>query len=89
MADVLRLLAHPYRLKIVEVLQKRDAPVHELVKLVGIPQSAVSQHLNAMRRIGLLAAERRGREVWYRIADERAVTVLDCIRRRRKRSVRR
>ncbi|OQW97059.1 MAG: hypothetical protein BWK77_02730 [Verrucomicrobia bacterium A1] len=83
MAQVLKLLAHPHRLKIVEILEARDeAPVHEIVEQLALPQAACSQHLNQMRRVGLVAAERRGREMWYRIADQRSITILDCIRKK-------
>ncbi len=83
MAGALRVLAHPLRLRIVEVLQvEREAPVHAIMERLGAPQSAVSQHLNHMRRAGLLQGERRGQEVWYSIAEPSALTVLDCIRRK-------
>ena len=81
MAQMLKLLAHPHRLKVIEILEGEDeAPVHALVKRLGLPQGATSQHLNQMRRVGLISAERRGKEVWYRIADQRSLTILDCIR---------
>ncbi len=83
-ALVLRLLAHPHRLKIVEILEGRDGvPVHEITERVGLPHAATSQHLNHMRRVGLLDAVRRGREVRYRIADDRSLAILNCIRKRR------
>ncbi len=84
MADILKLLAHAQRLKIVEILQRYgDLPVFEIMQRIDLPQSATSQHLNAMRRAGLLHSERRGKEVWYSIADPRALTILDCIRRKK------
>ena len=81
MAQVLKLLAHPQRLKLIDVLERMgQAPVHELVRMVGAPQAVISLHLNQMRRMGLVACERRGQEVWYRIEDPRSLTILDCIR---------
>ncbi len=81
MAQVLKLLAHPHRLKIIEILDAVDeAPVHDLVERLGLPQGATSLHLNQMRRANLISAERRGKEVWYRIADRRSLTILNCIR---------
>jgi len=83
MADVLRVLAHAQRLRIVELLQVEDeAPVHNIVMHLGLPQAAVSQHLNHMKRAGLLKAERRSREVWYSLADPSLLTILDCIRKK-------
>ena len=81
-ARTLKLLAHPYRLKIIEVLDgKTDGlPVHEIMKCVGISQAAVSQHLNAMQRVGLVSSKRRGKEVWYNISDPDSLTILNCIR---------
>jgi DNA-binding transcriptional ArsR family regulator len=83
MAERLGALAHPQRLKLLELLETDgDTAVRELVAATGLPQATVSHHLGLMRRGGLLAAERRGREVRYRVADPDAVTILDCIRKR-------
>lgn len=83
LADTLKLLAHPQRLKIVDILQREEeAPVHELTHQLGLAQAATSHHLNRMRRVGLVASERRGKEVWYRIADPKALKILDCVRKK-------
>ncbi len=83
MADMLRLLAHAHRLQVVELLERKGSqPVFAITEHLGLSQAVVSQHLNAMRRVGLLQAERRGKEVWYSIADPRALTILDCIRKK-------
>jgi DNA-binding transcriptional ArsR family regulator len=84
MAGVLRLLAHPHRLKIIELLERGAAPVHLIRGRLGLPHAATSQHLNQMKRIGLVRSERRGKEVWYAIADPRSVTILDCIRKKHR-----
>lgn len=83
-AQTLKLLAHPVRLRIVDLLEGRSGglPVHGITERVGLGQAATSQHLNQMRRMGLVRAVRHGREVWYEIADETALTVLGCIRRK-------
>ena len=81
MAQVLRLLAHPHRLKVVEILDGRDrVPVRRIAEWLALPPAATSQHLNQMKRIGLLESERHGKEVWYRIADRRCINILKCIR---------
>ncbi len=83
MSGTLRVLAHPQRLKIVDVLQaETEAPVHRIVARLDLPQAAISQHLNHMRRAGLLKAVRRGKEVWYGIAEPSALIILDCIRKK-------
>ena len=84
MAGVLRVLAHPHRLKIVELLQReQEAPVYLIQERLGLPQATISQHLNHMRRAGLLESARRGKQVWYGLADPSALTILDCIRKKR------
>lgn len=83
MADVLKTLAHPHRLRIVELLEReKSAPVHLVIARLGMPQTTVSQHLNRMRRAGLVGARRQGKEVWYGIADRGALTILECIRKK-------
>lgn len=80
-AGALRVLAHPHRLRIVELLDVKEHTVGELAEAMGIPQAACSQHLSTMRASGLLVVERDGRRAMYRIADPRALAVIDCIRR--------
>lgn len=84
MAGALKVLAHAHRLKMVEILEREDAaPVHLIMNRLGLPQATVSQHLNQMRRAGLVHAARRGKEVWYSIADPSSLTILDCIRKKK------
>ncbi len=79
-AETLKMLAHPQRLRLIEILEReQEVPVHTLVEETGFPQAVVSQHLNQMRRSGLLNAKRRGKEMWYSITDPRALSILNCI----------
>ena len=83
MAAALKILAHPCRLKVAEVLQREGSmPVHALMEKVPLTQATLSQYLNQMRRAGLVKAERKGKEVWYDVADPSVLTILDCIRRK-------
>ena len=78
----IKLLAHPYRLKIIEILEHEHegVPVHLIVDKLGLAQSAVSQHLNSMQRVGIVKSVRHGKEVWYRISDDSALKILNCIK---------
>jgi ArsR family transcriptional regulator, zinc-responsive transcriptional repressor len=79
-AETLKMLAHPQRLRIIEILERENqVPVYALVEETEFPQAIVSQHLNLMRRAGLLCSERRGKEMWYSICDPRALSILNCI----------
>ena len=81
MAQVLKLLAHPQRLKIIDLLETSgEAPVYDLMERLALSQSATSSHLTLMRRVGLVESERRGKEVWYRLGDRRSLVILNCMR---------
>lgn len=79
-AATLKMLAHPQRLRIIEILEReQEVPVYAIVEETDFPQAVVSQHLNQMKRVGLLGSERRGKEMWYFISDPRPLAILNCI----------
>ncbi len=81
-AGVLRVLAHPHRLKIVELLSGRGKlSVGDLSEVLGLPHSAVSQHLNHMRAHQILDVKREGRVAYYRVCNPNATNVINCIRK--------
>lgn len=81
MAEALKSLGHPRRLRIVETLDIRgETSVGDIAAACGGSQSQVSQHLNQMRRLGLVAARRSGTQVLYRLASGHPVTILNCMR---------
>ena len=79
-AEIIKMLGHPERLKIVEVLERGDATVSEIQDAVGIPQAIVSQHLARMRGCHIVAAQRDGSFVRYRVIEPKVHHVLNCIR---------
>ncbi|MBN2686479.1 MAG: winged helix-turn-helix transcriptional regulator [Pontiellaceae bacterium] len=79
-AETLRTLAHPVRLRIIDLLNTtKELPVARITEYLNITQAATSQHLNHMRRVGLIQSERRGKEVWYSICDPRPIALLNCL----------
>jgi DNA-binding transcriptional ArsR family regulator len=80
-AAALKVLAHPVRLRAVELLQVERLTVGELAEAIDKPQAEVSQHLSKMKSAGLVLVKREGRAAYYRIANPACVAVLDCIRR--------
>src|SRR5512145_134616 len=80
-AEVLKTVAHPLRLRIVEVLESGEKSVNELKDLLGVTQPLTSQHLSQMRMRGVLASRRDGAQVHYSIANPDVVKVIHCIRR--------
>ena len=78
--DILRALAAPVRIAIVLQLHESQRCVHELVDALGVPQPLVSQHLRILKAAGVVAGERSGREVLYRLEDHHfAHIVLDAV----------
>ena len=80
-AEVLKVVAHPVRLRIVELLEGAELTVGEIQERLGATQSNTSQHLSQMRIRGVLAARREGTQVHYSIANPDVVKVIHCIRR--------
>ncbi|MET0901166.1 MAG: metalloregulator ArsR/SmtB family transcription factor [Mycobacterium sp.] len=78
--EILRALAAPVRIAIVLQLQQSQRCVHELVDALEVPQPLVSQHLRILKAAGVVAGERAGREVMYRLVDHHlAHIVLDAV----------
>ena len=78
--ELLRALAAPVRIAIVLQLHESQRCVHELVDALGVPQPLVSQHLKILKAAGVVAGERSGREVLYRLADHHlAHIVVDAV----------
>ncbi|MGH3724150.1 MAG: ArsR/SmtB family transcription factor [Mycobacterium sp.] len=68
--ELLRALAAPVRIAIVLQLRESQRCVHELVDAVGVAQPLISQHLRVLKAAGVVAGERQGREVMYRLVDD-------------------
>lgn len=80
-ARVLRVIAHPHRLKIIELIARRELTVGEVAHQVGIAPNACSQHLNIMRAHGVLSSRRDGKTICYKVENPHALNVLSCIRK--------
>jgi ArsR family transcriptional regulator len=68
-ANLFKGLAHPYRIRVLEILSSTDeASVTEMLAETGLEASHLSQHLAVLRRYGLVVSERRASVVYYRLA---------------------
>lgn len=70
LGSTLKLLAHPERLRILDAVRRDAECVCHLEALLGKPQPYVSQQLRLLRDAGLIADERQGQNVYYRLVDE-------------------
>ena len=75
-AKLLRALGNERRLMILCQLTSGERSVGELLPLVGLSQSALSQHLAVLREEGVVATRREGQTIWYRISDPAAIEVV-------------
>ncbi len=80
-ADMFRALAHPARIRVLELLVDGERAVGELQPLVGIESSHLSQQLAVLRRAGLVTSRKVGSSVLYEIRDEDLVELLAVARR--------
>jgi DNA-binding transcriptional ArsR family regulator len=76
-AEFFRLLGHPARVRILELLRDGERSVGELQLALGLDSSGTSQHLTAMRKQGLLESRRAGTNVFYRVKDARIFELLE------------
>src|SRR5258707_2134752 len=67
LADLLGVLAHPHRIRIIEELRETERDVNSLQAALGISHSGVSQHLSVLRAHRLVAERREGRHVYYHL----------------------
>ena len=82
-AECLRVLAHPHRLRIVQILLGDEAyTVNELATACGITQPMTSDHLRLMHRCGFLSSQRDGRTVYYEVAEPHLQDIMNCIQSR-------
>src|SRR5688572_20489560 len=68
-ARLFRVLGHPVRIRILELLSESEHSVGALQELVDVDSSGTSQHLAALRQVGLVESRRQGTSVYYRIKD--------------------
>ena len=78
-AEVMKAVAHPVRLQIIDLLETKEMCVGDIVKAVGGKQAITSQQLNMMRDKGVLCSRRDGAKVYYRIKNKDVIKLLHCI----------
>ncbi len=79
-AEVLKTVAHPVRIAIIEVLENGEMCVGDIVEALGGKQAIISQQLNMMKDKGVLECRRDGVNVYYQVKNKNVIRLLDCIR---------
>lgn len=81
-AECLKTLAHPHRLRMVQMLLRGRYTVGELAEACGIPSHMASEHLRLMQRCGFMTSEKDGRKAFYRITEPHLANIMACIEAR-------
>lgn len=87
LAAVARSLGSAHRLELLELLAQTERSVEDLAAMGGLSVANASQHLQQLRRAGLVEARRDGKRVLYRLADAETVVLLGALRRITERNV--
>lgn len=86
-AEVAKSLGHAHRLEILEQLAQGERSVEVVAERAGLSVANTSQHLQQLRRAGIITSRREGKFVFYQLADEAVLAVLGALRRIAERNV--
>jgi ArsR family transcriptional regulator len=78
-AKIIKAMAHPTRLFIVDQLSKGERCVCELTEMIGADTSTVSKHLSVLKNAGIIADEKRGLQVYYSLRVPCVMNFFGCI----------
>jgi ArsR family transcriptional regulator len=78
-ARIIKALAHPTRLFIVDELSRGERNVRELTDMIGVEMPTVSRHLSVLRTAGILAVDKRGLQVFYRLRVPCVLNFFKCV----------
>jgi ArsR family transcriptional regulator len=78
-AAIIKAMAHPARLMIVDELSRRERCVNELTEMIGSDISTVSRHLTVLKGAGIVRDEKRGSRVYYILRTPCILNFLSCV----------
>lgn len=80
-AKIIKALAHPARLLVVQTLTEGEQCVCELTDLIGSNMSTVSRHLSLLKNAGIIQEEKRGNKIFYQLKTPCVLNFLKCVER--------
>ena len=78
-AECLKTIAHPHRLRMLQMLMESEYTVGELAEACDITSPMASEHLRLMQRCGFLDARKEGRFVYYQVVEPHLENLMSCI----------
>jgi DNA-binding transcriptional ArsR family regulator len=79
LAEVIKAMAHPTRLFVVEELSRGERCVCELTEMVGADVSTVSKHLAVLKAAGIISSEKRRSRIYYRLRMPCVLNFFGCV----------
>lgn len=80
LAEMMKVVANPLRIKILFLLEKKDHSVYELMYVLKEPQNLLSYNLGILKKAGLLESYYRSRHKTYRLSGDRNAPLIRCLR---------
>ena len=78
-AKIIKAMAHPSRLFIIEELSKHECCVNELTEMIGVDTSTVSKHLSVLKNAGLVTDEKRANSIFYSLRVPCIMQFVGCV----------
>lgn len=78
-AMIIKAMAHPTRLFVIEELSRSQRCVCELTEMVGADTSTISKHLSILRNAGIVKDDKRGNKVFYSLCTPCVLSFLECV----------
>lgn len=78
-ANIMKAMAHPSRLKMIDELAHGERCVCDLQTLIGHDMSTVSKHLSILKKAGIVVSDRRGKQIYYRLKVPCILNFFHCI----------
>ncbi len=79
-AELLKALAHPRRLEIIQLLRDQELCVSDIYEMLDLPQANISQHLTILRDAGVVSTQRSGKQIKYSLANKKIIRASDLLR---------
>ncbi len=79
-ADICKTLANPKRLEIINTLRDEELSAGQLLMKINISKANLSQHMSILIQKGVVRSHRKGKNVFYRLSDNRIITACDLMR---------
>lgn len=79
-AEMCKVFSNPTRLEILNLLRDKEMSVTELIEKTKLSQANISQHLSIMKSKGIVASNRKGKNIYYMLTNPKIIKAFDIIR---------